>query len=351
MPRKPLPPLRPDSRLLVVKTSSLGDIIHALPVVQAISEAYPNLHLDWVVRERGADILRGHPAIRKLWVLPNKPSFKNLALLSRELHAAQYDIALDLQGLALSGLITWLSGAPFRVGWDRNRECNQFFLTHASVPGKSRNVGGQHEIDLLYGFADILGVAHRQGEFPPQPYLAVEFRDWAQTQLETLPKTCIALNVGAARAYKRWPTEYWRSLAELLIQDGYSLVFVGDSQDAQTVAQLLPSAGAFINLAGRTNLRQLASVLASCDLIVSADTGPMHIAVAVGTPVVALFGATDPKRHGPYGAHSLALYDPIPGPRPSGRPTEDYGAACLARLTPERVRDAVLKLLQSKVRP
>ena len=100
--------------------------------------------------------------------------------------------------------------------------------------------------------------------------------------------------------------------------------------------------GSFVNLAGKTTLRELASVLAACDLLISGDSGPMHLAVAVGTPVVALFGATHPARHGPYGTRNTVLHNPVPGLAAAGRrPTEAEGAACMARITPANVLDSV----------
>ncbi len=343
-----LPPLSDIERLLVVKTSSIGDVIHALPVVQAIKDAAPHLALGWVVRRRCADILTGNLRIDHLHILPDKPSLRELFNLRRELHSAHYDIALDMQGLSLSGLVTRLSGAPVRVGWDRNREGNALFLTHPIVPGKAKDA---HEVDLLYGFAEALGVHAPHPEFTPQPYLAADNTAKAQEWVSGLPRPRIALNVGASRAYKRWPLENWVEVAQALTQAGQSVVFVGDKNDAETVAQITPRLAAnFVNLAGRTTLRELASVLAACDLLVSGDSGPMHLAVAVGTPAIAIFGATSPARHGPYGARNTVLHDPVPGLlTPGKRPTEAEGAACMARITPEGALKETYRLASSQV--
>ena len=208
------------------------------------------------------------------------------------------------------------------------------------MPGKAKQT---HEVDLLYGFAETLGVHAPHPEFTPQPYLAAEGRTHADQWLADLPYPCIALNVGASRAYKRWPLDNWTQVAQTLAQEGRSLVFVGDKTDAESVAQITPHlTGSFVDLAGKTTLRELASVLEACDLLVSGDSGPMHLAVAVGTPVVAIFGATHPARHGPYGSRNTVLHDPAPGAIVAGkRPTEAEGAACMARITPENVLAAV----------
>ena len=297
-----LPPLADIARLLVVKTSSLGDVIHALPVVQAIKDAAPHLTLDWLVRRRCVDILVGNPCVDNLYMMPDSPDIVDLVKWRYELKPNNYEVALDMQGLLLSGLMTRLSGAAVRVGWDRNREGNALFLTHPIVPGKAKNV---HEVDLLYGFADALGVHAEHADFTPQPYLAAEHAVSAEAWLRDLPRPRIALNVGASRAYKRWPLENWTAVASALTQAGRSVVFVGDKADAEVVAQITPHLpGSFVSLAGKTSLRELASVLAACDLLISGDSGPMHLAVAVGTPTVALFGATNPARHARRVAHN-----------------------------------------------
>jgi heptosyltransferase-1 len=338
--RRPLPPLSEISRLLIVKTSSIGDVVHALPVVQAIKEAAPHLSLGWVVRRRCAEVLRGSPFIDTLYVQPDRPTLPELWSLSQKLQEGRYELALDMQGLALSGLVTQLSGAPLRLGWDRNRELNALFLTHPIVSGRGRQ---NHEVDLLYGFAEALGIQAPHPNFTPQPYLASRSLPLANQWLAELPRPRVALNVGASRAYKRWPTDRWREVALALAAAGRSLVFVGDKTDAGIVAQIAPSLrGNFADLSGRTSLPELASVLASCDLLVTGDTGPMHIAVAVGTPVLALFGGTDPVRHGPYGARNIVLYKPVPGLIPPGkRPTDAQGAACMAQITASDVLDVV----------
>lgn len=336
-----VPPLGSIDRLLIVKTSSIGDVLHALPLAQALKDTRPSLTLGWVVRARCADILRGNPHIDHLYVVPDKPALRDLLALRRTLHRARYSVALDLQGLLLPGLLTWLSGAPVRVGWDRNREGNALFLTHPIVPGKNIS---RHEIDALFGFADALGIHPAHESYPPQMYLAAQDRAWADQHLAGLPHPLVALNVGASRAYKRWPPEHWAALADGLSQRGAGLVFVGDKSDAALAAQvraLMTSRGPAIDLAGQTSLRALASVLAACDLAVSADTGPMHLAVAVGTPTVALFGGTDPRRHGPYGALHTALHRPLPGETPSRRPSDAYGEACMRALSPDDVLHAI----------
>ncbi len=339
------PSLASIERVLVVKTSSIGDVTHALPVAQAIKQARPGRTLGWVVRRRCAEVLRGCPWIDRLYVVPDRPSLRDLSALRRALHAGRYECALDMQGLFLSGLLTRLSGAPLRVGWDRNREGNALWLTHPVVPGRDSDArGDRHEVAALYGFARLFGIDDVPAEFTPQPFLAAEGRGQAEEWLRPVARPRVALNVGASRAYKRWPLENWARLADALAARGCGVVFVGGDADVSAVAAVRAGMGesrAAVDLSGRTDLRQLAATLAACDLVVSGDSGPVHLAVAVDTPVVALFGATNPARHGPYGARHVVVQRVPPSARGSHRPTDAQGETAMRAVTPADVLAAV----------
>ncbi len=182
-----------------------------------------------------------------------------------------------------------------------------------------------------------------------QHYLASKGAAQAAEWLRELPRPRVALNVGASRAYKRWLEANWAAVADKLAERGCGVVFVGGPGDTEAIARvqsLQQHTAGGLNLSGKTTLRELASVLAACDLLVSGDSGPMHLAVAVGTPTVALFGGTDPRRHGPYGTGHVVLHKPAPdGELPSRRPSAEYGAACMAAIT---VKD-VLRAVQSQL--
>jgi heptosyltransferase-1 len=348
---RPIPPLSAIDRLLIVKTSSIGDVVHALPVVEAIKKAKPGLTLGWAVRRRCADVLRGNPVIDHLHVFENKPGWGELIRLRAELRAVRYEVALDMQGLFLSGLITRLSGAPVRIGIDRNREGNALFLTHPVVRGKvGGDAGDRHAVDILYGFAEALGIGDPHPEFSPQPYLAAEGVGQAAPDIAGMAPPRIALNVGASWEYKRWPVEHWTALADALVEAGRGVVFVGDKNDAVMVAEVkarLKRGGeGTADLSGRTNLRQLAAALAECAVVVSADTGPLHLAVAVGTPVVALFGATNAARTGPYGGRNIVLNMHLSCSPCYRNPTCNGRVDCMKAITPEMALAAVEEKLR-----
>jgi lipopolysaccharide heptosyltransferase II len=324
--------------------SSIGDIAHALPVVETIKRDRPDLFLGWVVKNRCASLLQGNPIIDKLYVVSDKPTVGELLSLRAKMRADRYDTALEMQGLLLSGLVAWFSGAKTRIGLDRNREGNFLFLTDHSVPGRDK---GRHAIDILYGFAKAMGASDAPDRLPVQKFLADGDAAFADEALKGLAKPIIALNAGASTIYKQWPAGHWAELGRELTAAGASLVLLGARGDADTVREIhaaINSDASVVNLAGKTNLRQLASVVARCDALVSGDTGPMHIGVDVGTPCVALFGPTDPKAYGPYGAGNIVLWKGLPCSPCHRNPTCNGRVDCMKQILPIEVMDALNKL-------
>ncbi|HEY3332709.1 MAG TPA: lipopolysaccharide heptosyltransferase II [Capsulimonadaceae bacterium] len=332
------------SRLLVVKMSSIGDIAHALPVVSQIKRALPNLFIGWVVKRRCASLLEGNPDIDKLYVTSDKPGASELLGLRKQMRADRYDTAIDMQGLLLSGVVTWLSGAKRRVGLDRNREGNFFFLTEHTVPGKDPD---RHAIDILSGFAHSLGVDYPEGSVPVQSYLATSDSAFAHEHINALHKPIIALNAGASTIYKQWPADHWAELGKAIVAGGASVVLLGGPRDVETVDQIsgIIASHQCVNLAGKTNLRQLASVVACCDLMVSGDTGPIHIAVDVGTPCVGLYGPTNPRAYGPYGNRNVVIWKGLPCSPCHRNPTCNGRVDCMKRISATDVLKAIEKLI------
>jgi ADP-heptose:LPS heptosyltransferase len=162
--------------------------------------------------------------------------------------------------------------------------------------------------------------------------------------VDRLAKPTIALNVGASTIYKRWPAENWVGLAERLIGRGFSLILTagpGEARDADQIAQSLEHKDSFMNLGGRTTLPELARVLQSSDLVISGDTGPMHLAAAVGTPTIGLFGPTDPRRTGPYGSAHQTIWKQIPCSPCFRKPTCEGRVDCLRAITVDDVMAGV----------
>jgi len=334
-------------RVLVVKLSSLGDVVHSLPLLDALRDGLgPDAHIGWAVERRFADLVRGNPNVSALYEL-DKKGFREVRDLGRRLREAGFDAALDAQGLLVSGAVARLSGAPVRVGWDANREGNRLFLTHPVVPYSGR----RHVTARLLGFCDALGLARTPPR--PQTYLANAEATAADALLaEVRGGPIIGCIVGASTADKVWPAERWAEAARLLAADGLRVALLGAKGEAATAANIVqqagPSAGV-TNLVGRTATpRVLASVLARCAVVVGGDSGPTHLAVAVGTPVVGLYGVTDPERTGPqWGPASAVVLDfaEADAPPAARRPRHATLPDALARIPAAAVRDAVRSLL------
>jgi len=296
-------PLTKTSKILVVKPSSLGDIIHSLPFLSALKRRFREAEIHWVVARGLEGLLEGHPLLTKLWVMDKdrwkKPSLamntlREITSLARGLRAEGFGLVVDLQGLLRSGLITAATGAPVRVGFEEAREGSRLFYTHRVRGGRE-----VHAVDRYLRVAGYLGCDTSTVDFPvlADPY--------------PLPLGEYAVLVAGARwETKKWPADKFGELAARLHVRSVVAGGPADSSLAETIVSL--SGGMATSVAGKTTLRELAGVIRGARFMVSNDTGPMHIAAALGVPVFALFGPTSPARTGPYGRIHRIIRTDIP---------------------------------------
>jgi heptosyltransferase-1 len=297
-------------RIVLIKPSALGDIAHSLPVLSALRRRYPNAHIAWVVNKIYEPILRPHPDLNEIIPFDRGVTKRGIVAsiqswwqFSRELRSKQFDLAIDLQGLLRTGLMMRATRAPVRIGLASAREGSRWCYTHV-IPD---DLQGMHAVDRYWMIAERLGAADGGKQF----VLPVDgdAKAWAQQQLASLPRPWIAVGVGARWLTKRWPPEHFASLVnQALAQFGGSAILVG-TPDEKSLAEQAAGAivGPKLNVAGTTTLPQLAAMLGECDLMVGNDTGPLHLAVALGRPVVAPFTCTRVRRTGPYGPASRAV--------------------------------------------
>lgn len=298
-------------RILVVKMSALGDVIHSLPVSHALKQAFPNAHVTWVIEKAFSDILLENPYVDEVLIFEKKKfkSFagfmRNLLPLKRTLKAGYYDTALDLQGLFKSAAIVWLSGAKNRLGFCNMRELSDKV---------SRPVCGPHVHDhVVERYLDVvraLGVQVGPVKFPIiiTDSEAVKARQNMKfAGLDPNQKYAV-LALGAGWPNKKWPVAYFSALSDQLFSQGVIPVLVGGPSDQLLADEMIPQTTIPpINLIGKTSLKELCYVIQNAQILVGGDTGPMHLAAAMGTKVVALFGPTDINRNGPYGQAQNAL--------------------------------------------
>ncbi|MBI4536867.1 MAG: lipopolysaccharide heptosyltransferase II [candidate division NC10 bacterium] len=296
-------------RILLVKPSALGDVVHALPVAASLARRYPAVSLDWLVEEESADVVRGHPAVaetivsrRLRWLRQlRNPSesltaARQMAAFARRLRGARYDVVLDLQGLLKSAIYILCTGAPVRVGFAEGREGAPLVLTHRLMAPPQP----VHAVERYLALAAAVGATEAVREF--RIPVAPEDAAAAEGCLAGLPTPRVVLHPVARWRTKLWEVARWRELAGRFSRQGMGVILIGGPGDLPVAEAIAAGmAPGPRNLVGALGLKPLAALLARVDLMVCVDSGPMHVASAVGTPVVALFGPTDPRRTGPLG--------------------------------------------------
>jgi heptosyltransferase-1 len=333
-------------RILLVKLSSFGDVLHALPTLEALRAANPLAHITWLVEAAYAPLLSGHPALDEVWVAPRlRPgeffSGSNparLRRLVRQLRARPFDLVVDLQGLFKSAVWVALANSPRKVGYNRTRELSYLALTERVPPFDPED----HAVNRY------LNLAHYLGAPPALPVFRLGLDAGADISAlipDGTDRPLAVLHPGARWASKLWPPASWARLAAWLSRDrGFQVAVTGSAADRELVAAILQQSEApLLNLAGRTSLAELAAVLRRARLAVTTDTGAMHLAAALGTKVVALFGPTAPWRTGPFGSGHLVVRLGLPCSPCFKRHCP--APRCLTELYPEMVRGACEKIL------
>ena len=336
--------LRP-GRILLIKPSSLGDIVHALPVVSTIKAQWPGVHLTWVVKRQWADLVRRIAGVDCVW--PVDGGAVNWVKAGWALRSERFDVAIDLQGLFRSGAVAWLSGAPLRIGFANGREGSPWLYT-MRVPVPTVEM---HAVDRYLLVTEAMG-ARVQG-LPQFRFNVCEedqavVRNILSEKGISVGQPWVAMNVSARWRTKRWPLSSFAAVLDRLHEEGHGpVVVIGSAEDRGDVEALRAvTTTPFIDLAGAVPLGCLPALLSKAAAMITNDSGPMHIAAAVGVPVVALFGPTSGVRTGPYGAGHRVLTSSIPC-RPCFsrvcRHTPEL--ECLRSLTPGEVAEAVRHLL------
>jgi heptosyltransferase-1 len=290
---------QPSLRILLVRLSAVGDVIHGLPILCALREHLPTAHLAWAVHPPAAPLLRGHSALDELIVV-SRP-WRQFVVALRQLRsrpsAAAFDLALDLQGLTKSALVAWASRAPRRIGFaaGEGRELSTWLNNERVEPA------GAHVIERTLTLLRPLGIHSPRVRFD-LPRFAAD----AKLIDRLLPghgRGLAVLNPGAGWQSKRWPHRRFAAVARHLDRHwGLEVWVVWAGKDERSWAEeIVAAARASARLAPPTTLPQLAALLRRACLFVGSDTGPLHLAAAVGTPCVALFGPTFAVRNGPYG--------------------------------------------------
>ncbi len=306
-------------RFLMVRLSSIGDIVHALPAAAALAETFPQAHLDWVVEKRYAVLLVGNPHLHRVIALDtlgwrerliSSPTFKKIWNGIFDLRRAPYTAALDFQGLWKSALVARLSASPERIGFSERwlREPSAAILYTQKVSP----LEGAHVVEENLALVERVGARAGRWQFP----LPWHEQDdaYVEEQLAALDsKSFILINSGGGWRSKCWPPENYSALVRQLSSvRREKIILSGSPSEGDLIAGILQGAGTGSAHYLPTTLVQFIALARRAQLFIGGDTGPLHLAAAVGTPIVGLYGPTDPARNGPFAANDIALYTHAP---------------------------------------
>lgn len=345
-PIQNLPSLTP-RRIAIIKPSALGDVAQTLPLLGVLHAAYPGTEIDWVISSSFANLLEGHPLIRN--VIPyhrRGHGWREWLGLLRTLRQARYDLVFDLQGLLRTGIMTQATRAPVRIGLECARE-GAWLAYHAAIPNTRH---GQPAHALYWRLAETLG--HPGASRQAQIAISDADRQFAADQLSPLGRRIVTLAPGAQWVTKRWPPEKFAEIAARTAQTwDAGICLIGSPAESEVAAEIeglfrLRTMRPLVNLAGATTLKQLSAILAASDLVVSNDSGPLHLAAALDRPVVGIFLCTSAVRSGPVGTGHETVSTSVACAASYKKTCPQSGSECLAclrELDVERVWQAVQK--------
>lgn len=298
--------------ILIIKLSAIGDVVHVLPSLEELRLLYPNAHITWLIEEDSQSLIRGHPLLDKVLVSRRKQWMKNLLKFARiretlieltvfmkDLRSRRYDLVIDFQRLFKSGIMVLFSGGKRKLGYKSFQEMSFLFYNETIFEDM-----GKHAVDRYLDFLRYLGAETGKPKFNiPISYKDKKhIRDLFQTYHIQHDDLVISVSPIALWETKLWAEENFAHLCDRIIEEfNARVIFTGNRKKEMITGIIAKMKYGAIDLSGKTNLRELACLYQNSDLVISTDSGPMHIAAAVQIPVVAIFGPTSYLRTGPYG--------------------------------------------------
>jgi heptosyltransferase-1 len=340
--------------ILIIKLSAIGDVVHSLPLLEVLRGRFPSSRIDWVIEEAASNIVEGHPDLDKVIVFPRKGWLdrftrkreyisvgRELITFFEELRKREYDLVIDLQGLLKSGVLTFFARGSRKIGLNGAREGSSLFVNErVNFPEPEI-----HALDRYLCVAKHLGVADPvwKGKIP----IYETDKRYVDDLLVGLEGNCalVAINPMAKWESKLWELERFACLADVINEKlEAAIIFTGSESDRIAVEKIVAGMRTkALNLAGKTNLKQLAYLYKKCAVVISTDTGPMHMAAAMGSSVVALFGPTSALRTGPYGRKHRVVRTGLPC-SPCFRKRCDH-MSCMKGISVEQVYDTVKQVI------
>jgi len=326
-------------RILLIKPSALGDVVHTVPVLTRLRRRYPHARIDWMLTPAIADLVGLHPAISNVILFDRRElgrfsqpgrAVAGIMGLARQLHRARYDLVIDLHGQLRSAFFTLCTRAPVRIGFDRPRRKNR--ASERRLPASAYRHGWTgaregswlaythripvptlevHAVDRYLRLGEMLGFDDGPVEFtfPLKPSAIAEAQT-LRAELGLLEKPYAVIAPGTAWETKRWRTEGFAEVGREFLDRGWGVLLVGSADERERCRQVAESCPGASEVAGRTSLAALAALIAGAEICITNDSGPMHLTVALGRPVVSIFGPTDHVWIGPYRrANAVARVD------------------------------------------
>ena len=335
--------LHPPQRILFILLGAIGDVIRALPLLTRVRRAYPSAHITWAVEPAAAPLLDYHPALNDVLLYHRSRGPRAFFPFLQHVHHQHFDLVLDLQRHLKSGIVSFWSGAPTRIGFHRHntKEGNWLFNTHTidAIPDFSLKLG------QYLKFAEALGLPNDGVSFDLR--LRPEEEQRVDTLLAETPRPFAAFFLGS-----RWPSRFWfpqatAEVAQALQQEyGVGVVLIGGQSEVAFAHQVCAATREKLtNLSGKTTLRDLIGIFSQARLTMGPDSGPMHLAAATGVPVISLWGATSPIRSAPWGSEAFVLQGPA-ACSPCYTRHCPIGRACMQRITPAHVMQKAREILQ-----
>lgn len=293
-------------RLLILKPSALGDIIHTLPLLASLRESFPSLQIWWAVKSKFAELLKTHPYLNGTIVWEKRRFWQFLKKIRRK----RFHIVLELQGLFRTGFIVYLSGAKERWGFSKEetKECQFFFLTRTV---KTKN---SHIVEKNLEMAEELG-AKKKVEFliPENEEAKMSIEKYLKKSGVSPKDKLIALIPGGGWGNKIWSEKKFASLGkELTLRKDWRIIIIWGPGEFKKADLINRMAEGKLLLGPSTTISQLVSLLKRCSMAIGGDTGPLHLAVALDIPVIGLYGPTPPSRNGPFGEKKEIIYHALP---------------------------------------
>jgi lipopolysaccharide heptosyltransferase I len=316
-------------KILLIKLSAVGDVVHTIPVLNKLRRRYPMAQLDWLVTPTISELLRHHPAInriiefeREAWSTPWRLApFASYGRLAAKLRAAAYDLVVDMHGQFRTACLTLATGAPVRIGFDRPR-ASVWGASPRKFPEQARKHAWQgaregswlaythhipvptldlHAVDRYLNVGPILALDKEPADFSfPIPQVATSRIDSLLRHFGIDSREIVIIAPGTIWETKQWGSEKFAKVAGQFMSKGFAVVLIGSQRERIVCEEVAALAPGVVDLAGMTALSELAALIRRSAISITNDSGPMHLAVALDRPVVSIFGPTDPIWIGPY---------------------------------------------------